>query len=114
MRNGAPFKDGELPPALTAIREALGTRSGGDRQFVGILGAISVYGLEAVAKACAEALAVKAVSRDVVLNILSRTHDDPDVDACAPIEHLPALTVAPIADCRRYDALLKGGEYAAR
>ena len=114
MRNGAPFKDWELPLALTAIRDALGTRSDGDKQFVGILGAISVYGLEAVAKACTEALSVKAVSRDVVLNILSRTHDDPDVDACAPTAHLPALTVVPIADCRRYDALLNGGEYAAQ
>jgi len=114
LRNGAPFKDWELPPALTAIRDALGTRPDGDKQFVGILGAISVYGLEAVTNACTEALSVKAVSRDVVLNILSRTNDDPDVDACAQTEHLPALSVAPIADCRRYDALLKGGEYAAR
>jgi hypothetical protein len=114
LRNGAPFKDWELPPPLTAIREALGTRSDGDRQFVGILGAIAVYGLEAVTAACTEALAIKVISRDVVLNILSRTHDEPDIAACAPPGHLPVLTALPIADCRRYDTLLKGGAHAAR
>lgn len=114
LRNGAPFKDWELPQPLTAMREALGTRSDGDRQFVGVLSAISLYGLEAVTQACAEALSVKAASRDVVLNILCRTHDDTEVTACAPPGHLPVLTALPIADCRRYDALLKGGAHAAR
>jgi len=76
--------------------------------------AISLYGLEAVTQACAEALSVKAASRDVVLNILCRTHDDTEVTACAPPGHLPVLTALPIADCRRYDALLKGGAHAAR
>jgi hypothetical protein len=110
LRNGAPFKEWELPPPLGTIREALGKRSDGDRQFVGILGAIATYGLDAVAAACSEALLVKTPSRDVVLNILSRTHDDPDVSACALPDHLPILTSEPLADCRRYDALLSGGK----
>ena len=38
LRNGAPFRDWELPAALTALREALGRHADGDRQFVGILG----------------------------------------------------------------------------
>ncbi len=113
LRNGAPFKDWELPPALTAIREVLGTRSDGDRQFVGILGAIATYGLDAVAEACSEALAVKAASRDVVLNILCRTNDDADMPVCAPPGHLPVLTSPPLSDCDRYDALLSGGVYVA-
>ena len=110
LRNGAPFKDWELPPPLAAIRDALGKRSDGDRQFVGILGAIATYGLDAVTTACSEALFVKTPSRDVVLNILCRTHDDPDVPVFMPLEHLPILTSEPLADCRRYDALLSGGE----
>jgi len=109
LRNGAPFKDWELPPPLSAIREALGSRPDGDRQFVGILGAISTYGLDAVTAACSEALFIQAPSRDVVLNILSRTHDDPDVPAFSPPLHLPVLMSEPLADCRRYDALLSGG-----
>jgi transposase len=113
LRNGAPFRDWELPPPLVAIREALGRRSDGDRQFVGILGAIGTYGLSEVAAACDEALRVNAASRDVVLNILCRSHDDPETGDCATPVRAPALTILPIADCHRYDALLSGGAHAA-
>jgi transposase len=113
LRNGAPFKDWELPPSLAAIRESLATRSDGDRQFVGILGAIATYGLDAVMAACTEALAVKAASRDVVLSILCRSHDAPEMAACSPPRHVPDLTILPLADCGRYDALLSGGAHAA-
>jgi len=109
LRNGAPFKDWDLPAPLAGMREALGTKSDGDRQFVGILGTIGAYGLEAVAAACAEALAAKTPSRDVVLNILSRVGDD-DEPAFPAAEHLPALAREPLADCGRYDVLLSGGE----
>lgn len=114
LRNGAPFKDWELPLPLMAIREALGTRSDGNRQFVGILGAIATYGLDAVTAACSEALTFKTPSRDVVLNILCRTLDDPLVPVCSPPGHLPILTSPPLADCHRYDVLLSGGAHAAR
>jgi len=113
LRNGAPFKGWELPAPLAAIREALAMRPDGDRQFVGILGATAAYGLDAVTAACAEALAVKASSRDVVLNILSRSRDALETAACLPPAHMPALTSPPLADCRRYDVLLSGGAHAA-
>jgi transposase len=113
LRNGAPFRDWELPPPLSEMRQALGARADGDRQFVGILGAIATYGLDPVVAACAEALVAGATSRDVVLNILGRIHDDPDAPTCDTPAHLPPLTVAPLADCGRYDALLSGGEHAA-
>ena len=118
LRNGAPFRDWELPPPLSAMRQELGARSGGadradgDRQFVGILGAIGAYGLDAVASACAEALAAGAPSRDVVLNILGRVRDaqanpiQPDLSISETPKHLPVLTVPPLADCGRYDVLL--------
>lgn len=114
LRNGAPFKNWDLPGPLQAMREALEAHADGDRQFVGILGVLPTYGLDAVADACAEALAIRATSRDVVLNILGRSHDAPDVPACDLADHLPVLTVLPLADCRRYDTLLSGGVYAAR
>lgn len=114
LRNGAPFRDWELPEPLRAIRNALGARADGDRQFVGILGATAVYGLSAVTAACSEALSLKTPSRDVALNILCRSHDDPFVPVCSPMGHLPALAAPPIADCRRYDALLSGGETNAQ
>jgi hypothetical protein len=113
LRNGAPFQDWELPAPLSAMRQALGSRADGDRQFVGILGAISTYGLETVEAACAEALAMGAASRDVVLNILGRIHDNPTLLAlsdCDIPSHLPVLTAPPLADCARYDVLLSKSE----
>ncbi|HEY2807895.1 MAG TPA: IS21 family transposase, partial [Steroidobacteraceae bacterium] len=51
LRNGAPFKDWNLPAALTRLRERLAKHSDGDRQFVEILSMVAVYGLEAVTEA---------------------------------------------------------------
>ncbi len=113
LRNGAPFRDWELPAPLLAMRQALGTHDDGDRQFVSILGGIAPYGLDAVCAACTEALATGTASRDVVLNILSRTQDAPVPPAVEPPTHLPTLTTLPLANCRRYDALLSGGCYVA-
>jgi len=114
LRNGAPFRDWELPAPLTGMREALGRRDDGDRQFVGILGAVPTYCLAAVAAACAEALTIKAPSRDVVPTLLSRAHDTPPLPPCDLPAHLPILHTPPLADCQRYDALLAGGGYVAR
>lgn len=113
LRNGAPFQDWELPQPLKEARAALISRSDGDRQFVGILSAVPVYGLDAVVAACATAVNAGTVSRDVVLNLLSRTTDE----APEPVEtsqpQLPELRLPPLADCRRYDRLLAGGAHAA-
>lgn len=114
LRNGAPFKEWELPEPLLQIRELLGRHSDGDRQFVGILGAVSIYGLDAVTAACSEAVSAGTASRDVVLNTLSRQHDNPEVSDCEVPLHLPELKDLPLADCSRYDDLLTGGIYAAR
>jgi len=74
LRNGAPFKDWELPPAMRRIRRKLEHVPGGDRQMVEILAALPTDGVEAVEAACAEALGQGVHSADVVLNILARRH----------------------------------------
>jgi transposase len=112
LRNGAPFKDWELPQPLKETRAALIGRPDGDRQFVGILSAVPTHGLEAVVNACAEAIAAGTVSRDVVLNLLSRGNDLEPQD-CDPSSKVPVLTMPPIANCGRYDQLLRGGAHAA-
>jgi hypothetical protein len=38
LRNGAPFKDWDLPPALTQVRIKPKQHADGDRQFVKVLG----------------------------------------------------------------------------
>jgi transposase len=113
LRNGAPFKEWQLPEPLIEIRQTLSRHPDGDRQFVGILSAVSIYGIEAVAMACSEALASGAGSRDVVLNILSRSNDDPVMPECDTPLHLPELNTLPLADCNRYDDLLSEVIYAA-
>lgn len=111
LRNGAPFKRWELPDAMSEVRTALEGRSGGDRQFVSILSVVSRYGLDPVAAACAQALADKTISSDVILSILSRTHDEPQPEAVKLSEQLPLLKLIPMVDCYRYDRLMKGGAY---
>ena len=113
LRNGAPFKDWELPLPLKEVRAALLNRHDGDKQFVGILSAALTHGLEAVVDACAEAVAANTISRDVILNILSRTGEETTSEQCAAPSHLPPLKMPPVADCRRYDQLLAGGAHAA-
>ena len=48
LRNGAPFKDWDLPSALTQVRAKLKPQADADRQFVKVLGAVLEYGLAAV------------------------------------------------------------------
>ena len=111
LRNGAPFKQWNLPDAMKEVRTLLEARSDGDRQFVSILSAVKRYGLDEVATACAHALSDKTISSDVILAMLSRQHDEPP-PAPAPLSaQLPLLTMVPVVDCYRYDRLLSGGAY---
>lgn len=108
LRNGAPFKEWNLPEPVELVRQALARHRDGDRQFVGILSVVSYYGLDAVTKACSDALAANTVSRDVILNLLSRNSEDKIPATTDPGAHLPPLTMPPVADCKRYDLLLGG------
>ncbi len=56
LRNGAPFKDWELPVALGRVQRKLKGMKDGDRQMVTILTAVLTDGLVRVEAACAEAL----------------------------------------------------------
>jgi hypothetical protein len=113
LRNGAPFQQWDLPEALQQARERIGSSSDGDRQFVGILAAVPTHGLKAVSVACAETLAAGTISRDLVLNLLSRAAEQPMGVDYQPPGHLPKLRLLPQADCRRYDRLLIGGGHAS-
>ncbi len=107
LRNGAPFKDWDLPAPLSAIRARLQHHADGDRQFVKILGRVPEDGVEAVAQACAEALEAGIANGDVVLAILARKRQPPAPPSITTPEALK-LRTEPIADCARYDNLRKG------
>jgi hypothetical protein len=106
LRNGAPFKDWVLPAAMERVRRKLASAADGNRQMVDILTAVLTDGLPAVEAACAEAIAQGVHSADVVLNILARQRDPgPPATIFTPT----ALTLrhAPVADCARYDNLIR-------
>jgi transposase len=104
LRNGDPFRNWDLPPALAQTRRRLAGHDDGDRQFVDILTAVAEAGIEAVEAACAEALSAKLFGRDVVLNTLARQRDTAQPRPVATPAALE-LAIEPAADCARYDRL---------
>jgi hypothetical protein len=106
LRNGAPFKDWALPPALREMKDRLGAKSGGDRQFVTILATIAEDGIEAVSVACELALEANAISDSYVLNALNRFKPQPPTEVIEAPKRLQ-LKEEPKANVARYDVLLK-------
>ncbi len=104
LRNGAPFKDWVLPPAMAAIRRKLKGSDDGDRQMVQILSCVRDDGLQAVETACREALDQGVHSAPVIINILARSRD-PAPAVLLPTPATLRLTHEPVADCARYDSL---------
>src|SRR5947207_2285344 len=106
LRNGAPFKDWALPPALTQVRAKLKQHADGDRQFVKVLGAVLDHGLAAVEAACAEALEAGIASGDVILTVLARRRQPATPPSITTPDAL-RLKIEPAADCGRYDSIRK-------
>ena len=108
LRNGAPFQEWSLPSGLKRLQNRLLQVPGGDRQFVDILFAARLHGVEATDKVCRKALQQGIIQSEVILNLLTRELEDPPIDPVCPPDHL-RLKVEPVADCERYDTLRKGG-----
>jgi len=114
LRNGAPFRHWGLPEGIARVAERLQSRyPDWDRQYVGILQAVPLYGLEAVEAACGKALTMGAFSKEAVLILLNRDQEDADAEPIEPPGHL-ILKQPPIADCHRYDRLRQEVAYAAQ
>ena len=106
LRNGAPFKDWDLPEPIARVGQMLKQRySDWDRQFVGILTALPLYGIEAVAQACSQAIKSKSISKEVILNYLNRSSDHDQIERIKVPAHL-VLKQEPVADCRRYEQFI--------
>lgn len=104
LRNGAPFKEWKLPPAIRRVQRKLGKVPNGDRQMVQILSMIPTDGPDAVESACAEALNEGAPAAAVVLHILARHREPPPPLTIATPDAL-RLACEPAADCKRDDSL---------
>ena len=109
LRNGAPFREWDLPAAIRRVQRKLERQPGGDRQMVDILGAILTDGLEAVEAACSEALAHNVHSAGVVLNILARHREPPPpltiTTPDASRRRRASGTTAELRACRRLQPL---------
>lgn len=104
LRDGAPFKDWDLPSGIKQIQKRLLSRPGGDREFVEILIAARDHGLEITDGTCRAALSDGTVRSEVVLNLVTRELDPAPLDPVSTPERL-CLTEEPLADCGRYDSL---------
>ena len=104
LRNGAPFKNWDLPPNLAQVRGLLAQHIDGDRQFVKVLGAVLDHGLTAVELACAEALEAGLAAGDVILTILARQRQPPLPPSITTPDAL-RLNIEPVANCGRYDSI---------
>jgi len=104
LRNGAPFKNWDLPPGLAQVRAKLAQHADGDRQFVKVLAAVLDHGLAAVEAACAEALEAGIAAGDVILTILSRQRQPAPPPSITTPDAL-RLNIEPTADCGRYDSI---------
>lgn len=111
LRNGAPFKDWNLPKSIQIVREHLMKHTGGDKQCVALLLAVQDHGLEAVTVACEFAISDKVLSTDYIFNLLNRLRPNPTPPAIQTPENL-RLQCEPEANCQRYNTLLKGNSYA--
>lgn len=106
LRNGAPFKDWNLPEPMTRLRERLARHSDGDRQFVEILSMVTLYGLDAVSAACAAALEERVVTSPHVVNLLHRA-SAPERAPPLQVPQALKLAIEPVANLCRYDGLLR-------
>lgn len=111
LRNGAPFKDWDLPDALLQLKERYLKQPGGDRDFVTLLLLIQSHDLDTVTTACELALEQGLGQLPTVLNILHRL-TEPDQPKALNVVNYPAITALPQADCQRYDHLITGSPAA--
>ena len=114
LRNGAPFRDWDLPDSLRRVRNHFEGLDDGDRQMVKVLNAVLTDSLTVkhatasavlcVTSACETALSAGTISADIILNLVSR---DQEPETAKPINTPVALELKqpPQADCQRYDAL---------
>lgn len=113
LRNGAPFKHWDLPRSLQRTLSTLKRFPDWDRQFVDILACVPLHGLEAVASACDQALLSGSTSRDIVINVLNRSTQEPASENVETPAHL-VLDEPPVADCARYDGFRKEVSHVAQ
>jgi transposase len=108
LRDGAPFKQWQLPVAINTIKHQYLKRIGGDREFVALLQLIQAHNIELVTTACERAIEEKTTQLAAIINLINRLIE-PCIDLIDIPRNYPQLTVLPQANCKRYEQLLRFG-----
>lgn len=108
LRHGAPFQAWDLPVSVKVVRDRILKQDKGDRAFVDLLlmaRSLGVNGLETLDVACDLTLQTGVMSAAIVLNEMRRLTESARPKPLGDAPTTPALTLGPLADCSRYDAL---------
>jgi transposase len=111
LRNGAPFKDWDLPRSIQRIRSRYLKRPGGDREFVELLLMVQRHDLETVNTACELALSEGTGNLSTIVNLLHRLTEQ-QLPAALNVVNYPRIDALPEANCRRYDGLMLEASHA--
>jgi transposase len=98
LRNGAPFKQMDLPNGIQKVREHLSAYPDGDRRFIRILLAVMQYNLTTVENACSEALSDGGCNDTVILKKLQ-----PPLPEVKQNTLSIQLSFPPTEDCHGYN-----------
>ena len=110
LRNGAPFVEWALPPAIVAVRDRILKQPKGDSAFVELLILAGEAGLEALEVACELALETGTVSAAIILNELRRLVAPSTPSTLIYVPDGITLRQEPRANCQHYDSL-RGEHY---
>ena len=113
LRNGAPFRDWDLPGPLAMIRRHYQKQAGGERDFVELLTLCQQHGHDVVEMACELAAEYKTFQLCVIISLIHDLTDDTrPAETTTGENSYPQLRLPPEANCLRYDQLLRTGKAA--
>lgn len=110
LRNGEPFVEWPLPPAIKQLQTVLLKQPKGDKAMVRVLSLLAEYAPDVALTAAELALEEGRPTPEAVLNIIHRL-SEPLIPKLY-VDDIP-LTHPPCVNCHHYDALLTGEYYAA-
>ncbi len=103
LRNGAPFKQLDLPEAIQKVRQKLQRYSDGEKQFITLLLKANGQGLNVLENACEKALTLGISNADWIIKTMENknTTEDP-----AEKNQLLLLKTKADEDCNEYNKML--------
>ena len=115
LRDGAPFKNRNLPRPLQTIRDHYRNQPEGDKDFIELLMLYQKHGQEAVEMACELACEYGTLQLNAIISLVHDLTEDVRPSALNEADgdrHYPILHLPPEANCTRYEHLLASTQEA--